>query len=165
MATALPISTYRELSRWFPTVTDRARALGRSRETLTSWERELLTCTVQPSTAGRIASVASVATDVEELIGDARGVGRWMLAPQPQFRGRTPVEMIAANRLGELSKVIYRDEDVSPQRTVRRSSRGPRDVVGFPRQRERERTATEAAVLRRIGEDEDLIGPIAPPNG
>jgi hypothetical protein len=106
-----------------------------------------------------------VATDVEELIGDARGVGRWMLAPQPQFRGRTPVEMIAANRLGELSKVIYRDEDVSPQRTVRRSSRGPRDVVGFPRQRERERTATEAAVLRRIGEDEDLIGPIAPPNG
>jgi len=112
-----------------------------------------------------MACVASVATDVEELIGDARGVGRWMLTPQPQFRGRTPVEMIAANRLDELSTVIYRGEDVSPRRTVRRSSRGPRDVVGFPRRRERERTAAEAAVLRRIGEDPDLIGPIAPPSG
>jgi hypothetical protein len=163
MATDLPASEYRELSRWFPTVTDRARALGRSRETLTSWERGLLACQVKPSTARRVMHVASVAADVEELVGDARGVGRWMLAPQPQFRGKTPVEMIAAGRLNELSQVVYQAENITaPERTVRRSRQAPRNAVDFPRRRERARAADEAAVLVRIGEDADLIGPITP---
>ena len=113
MPITLPRAEYRELARWFPSVTDRARALGRSRETLTSWERGRLECTVKPSTARRITRVASVAEDVERLIGDARGVGRWMLAPQPQFLGKTPVEMIAAVRLGDLSRVVYGGEEIS----------------------------------------------------
>jgi hypothetical protein len=162
MPTILPASAYRELSRWFPTVSDRARALGRSRETLTGWERELLDCTVKPSTARRITCVASVTGDVEELIGDARGAGRWMLTPQPLLRGKTPVEMIGVGRLDELSGVIYPGGRITPRRTVRRASSAPQGVVSFPRRRERERSADEAAVLRRIGEDEALIGPVEP---
>jgi hypothetical protein len=163
MPTALPTSEYRALARWFPTVTDRACALGRSRETLTSWERARLRHAVKPSTARRVLRVVSVAEDVERLVGDARGVGRWMLAPQPQFRGKTPVEMIAAGRLDELSKVVYEGETVTiPERRVRRSRQAPRNVVEFPRQRERARSAGAAAVLRRIGEDDDLIGPVTP---
>jgi len=160
MPITLPRAEYRELARWFPSVTDRARALGRSRETLTSWERGRLECTVKPSTARRITRVASVAEDVERLIGDARGVGRWMLAPQPQFLGKTPVEMIAAGRLGDLSRVVYGGEEITSRRRGRRARRGPRNAVGFPKQRERPRSGAEAAVLRRIGEEDDMIGPV-----
>ena len=86
-----------------------------------------------------------------------------MLAPQPQFRGKTPVEMIAAGRLDELSRVIFQGEDVAtPERRVRRSRQAPPNVVDFPRRRERARSADGAAVLRRIGEDADLIGPVTP---
>lgn len=160
MSAALPTAEYRQLLRWFPTLSDRARALGRSRETLTSWERGLLACAVKPSTAGRIARVGSVAGDVESLVGDPRAAGRWMLTPQPQLGGTTPVQMIAAGRLDELSGLIYRGREIAPQRRIRRASRAPGDVVAFPRQRERGRSADEAAVLRRIGEAEELIGPI-----
>ena len=31
--------TYAELARWYPQLTDRARVLGLSRQTLTAWER------------------------------------------------------------------------------------------------------------------------------
>lgn len=86
-----------------------------------------------------------------------------MLAPQPQFRGKTPVEMIAAGRLDELSRVIFQGEDVAtPERRVRRSRQAPPNVVDFRRRRERARSADGAAVLRRIGEDADLIGSVTP---
>jgi hypothetical protein len=160
MPITLPTSEYRELARWFPTVADRARALGRSRETVTGWERGRLECTVQPSSARQITRVASVAEEVEQLMGDARGVGRWMLAPQPQFLGKTPVEMIAAGRLVDLSKVVYGGQGITPRRRVSRARRGPRNAVGFPRQRERVRSGAEAAVLRRVGEEDALIGPV-----
>ena len=160
MPTILPASAYLELSRWFPTLSDRARALGRSRETLTAWEREKLGCSVKPSTAAIVRSVASVAADVEELVGDASGAGRWMLTPQPQLRGRTPVEMIRLGLLGELSRLVYSADRAKPGRVVRRPVEAPEGVIDFPRTRDRPRSADEARALRRIGEDEGLIGPV-----
>ena len=161
---ALPDS-YRTLARWFPTLTARARAIGRSRETLTTWERNPAR-RVRRSTARAIDLVVGVAEEAERLIGDPRGAGEWMLAPQPAVRGATPAEFARAGRLAEL-RPLFQPEAVLPPVTRRISReqlrRADRAMVGraLPRagMRERPRDPDEAEVLRRIGEREELIGP------
>jgi Protein of unknown function (DUF2384) len=153
-------SAYMTLGRWYPRLTDRARALGVSRQTLTAWERDPEAARLRGRTARAVELIASVTADVEELVGDAAGAGAWMVAPQPLAGGRTPAELVVDQRLAEVRSLMLPSV---PDSTVRRiPARVPDAPLGFPSvvPRERPRSRAEALVLRRIGEDPALIGPV-----
>ncbi len=161
--------SYGELRRWFPTLVARSRALGRSRETLRTWERSGTPVPVRPSSARMIDIVASVAGDVERLVGDPVRSGDWMLTAQPALRGRTPAELA---RLGTAEALRELRGTIMPERaTVVGGSVSAAEIelarhrtrsLGLPldRGRERPRTADKARVLRRVGTREALIGPV-----
>jgi transcriptional regulator with XRE-family HTH domain len=153
-------STYGALARWYPRLTDRARALGISRQTLTAWERDRDAVRMRPRTAARIDLVASVTADVEDLVGDPAGAGVWMRAPQPLAGGRTPAQLVVERRLAEVRNLMFPSVPDSPARRV--TVRVADTHFGFgvvPRERPRSRG--EALVLERIGEDPRMIGPVA----
>jgi hypothetical protein len=153
--------TYAELTRWYPRLTDRARVLGISRQTLTAWERDPGAVRLRRRTAARVDLVASVTADVEDLVGDPEGAGVWMRAPQPLAGGRTPADLVGQRRLVELRSLMLPSIPVSP---VRRIAAPVTDApLGYPSvvRRERPRSRGEALVLERIGEDPSLIGPVA----
>jgi hypothetical protein len=140
---------YLTLSRWYPRLSDRARALGLSRQTLTAWERDPEAARLRHRTARGVELLASVSADVEDLVGDAAGAGAWMVAPQPLAGGQTPAKLVVERRLAEVRSLMLP--------SVRDSA-----VRGLPRMvpRERPRSRGEALVLQRIGEDPSLIGPV-----
>jgi hypothetical protein len=153
--------TYAELARWYPRLTDRARVLGISRQTLTAWERDPGAARLRNRTAARVDLVASVTADVEDLVGDPEGAGTWMQAPQPLAGGRTPAGLVGERRLAELRSLMLPSVPDSP---VRRVPTPVTDApLGYPSvvPRERPRSRGEALVLERIGEDPSLIGPVA----
>ena len=152
--------TYAELARWYPRLTDRARVLGISRQTLTAWERDPGAARVRRRTAACIDLVASVTADVEDLVGDPRGAGVWMRAPQPLAGGQTPAELVVARRVAEVRSLMLPSVPDLPVRRI--AARVPDAPLGFLRvvPRERPRSREEALVLERIGEDPSLIGPV-----
>jgi hypothetical protein len=156
-------SQYAALSRWFPALSQRARALGLSRETLTRWERASSPPRVRPATARAVRSLASVAEDVERLVDDAPGAGAWLLAPQPALRGGSAA---ALARAADTSSLRTLTELASPtQRVVADRREGLRAqppatwAAAAPRLRPRD--PAEAALLARMGQDEATIGPVA----
>jgi hypothetical protein len=151
---------YPTLTRWYPRLTDRARALGVSRQTLTAWERDPEEARLRRRTARRVELVASVTADVEALVGDAAGAGAWMVAPQPLAGGRTPAQLVVERRLAEVRSLMLPSVPDSPVRRI--TAWAPDAPRGFPTivPRERPRSRGEALVLQRIGEDPALIGPV-----
>ena len=87
---------YTTLARWLPSLSARADVLGLSRQTLTAWERRQQPA-VRRATARAIERVAAVAELAERRIGEPRGVGRWLRAPQPALGGRSPAELLRAS--------------------------------------------------------------------
>ncbi len=160
MSTQLPIDAYRDLSRWFPALSDRARALGMNRDTLSEWERAQLDYRVRPATAENIQTLESVARDVEQLMGDPRATGRWMLTPQPQLRGETPARLVRERRLRELAELIFQGKTPGPRRVIRNASAPTTTSVPPVTVRTRPRAADKAAVLRILGQNERIIRPV-----
>jgi hypothetical protein len=156
----LPL-TYTQLARWYPRLTDRARALGFSRQTLTTWERNPDAARLRAGAARRISLVASVTADVERLVGSADGAGAWMCAPQPLAGGQIPAALARERRFAELRRLIFPDPPSSPIRRVEMTD-ADRGRPSFPTlvRRERPRSAPEARLLERLGEDPMLIGPV-----
>jgi hypothetical protein len=153
--------TYGQLARWYPRLTDRARALGVSRQTLTTWERNPDVARLRAGAARRIDLVASVTADVERHVGSVDGAGVWMCAPQPLAGGQIPAVLARERRFAELRRLIFPDPPSSPIRRVEMTD-ADRGRPSFPTlvRRERPRSAAEARLLQRLGEDPMLIGPV-----
>ena len=152
---------YRQLGRWYPRLADRARALGLSRQTLTSWERDPDGARVRHATARRVNLLASVTAEVEEAVGEATGAGAWMSAPQPLADGATPAALVREGRLRELHGLMFAPEKTVGTRRVRVGARhDPAPSLPGTVRRERPRSPEGARVLRMIGEDPAAIGPI-----
>jgi hypothetical protein len=153
--------TYGQLARWYPRLTDRARALGFSRQTLTTWERTPDAARLRAGAARRIDLVASVTADVERLVGSADGAGAWMCTPQPLAGGQIPAALARERRFAELRRLIFPDPPSSPLRRIEMTD-ADRGRSSFPTvvRRERPRSAAEARLLQRLGEDPMLIGPV-----
>jgi hypothetical protein len=153
--------TYGQLARWYPRLTDRARALGFSRQTLTTWERNPDTARLRAGAARAINLVASVTADVEDLVGSADGAGAWMCTPQPLAGGRIPATLARERRFAELRRLIFPDPPSTPVRRIELAD-ADRGRPSFPTmvRRERPRSAQEARLLERLGEDPMLIGPV-----
>lgn len=160
MMEPLPPS-YGQLSRWYPHLTDRARALGFSRQTLTTWERDPEASRLRAGAVRRINLVASVTADVEDLVGSAAGAGAWMCAPQPLADGQTPAALAGDGRFAELRRLMFPSAPAEPVRRVRATAADRGEPV-FPSnvRREQPRSAQEARLLGRLGEDPLLIGPV-----
>jgi hypothetical protein len=156
----LPL-TYAQLARWYPRLTDRARALGFSRQTLTTWERNPDAARLRAGAARRINLVASVTADVENLVGSADGAGAWMCAPQPLAGGQIPAALARERRFAELRRLIFPDPPSAPVRRIEMTDAG-RGRPSFPTmvRRERPRSPQEARLLELLGEDPMLIGPV-----
>lgn len=157
-------SDYAALSRWFPSLSQRARALGLSRETLTRWERSSSPPRVRPVTAQAIRSLASVAGDVERLVGEPVGAGVWLLAPQPALRGETAASLARAaddRALRTLTRLASPDEPEVRRGRAAGHGRRPPETWTAPAHRRRPRDPAEAALLARIGQDATTIGPVS----
>ncbi len=162
----LPVE-YDRLARWFPAATARADAIGVTREMLRRWESADARATrprVRAQTARAVELVAEVAREVERLVGDPQGAGRWMLAPQPALRGARVVDLARCGRLDVVAQLLVRPVDDRPIRqftseAVRRGADQIRTPGAGPLRRERPRGGSKAEVLRRIGVDDALIGP------
>jgi hypothetical protein len=152
--------TYAMLSRWYPRLTDRARVLGVSRQTLTTWERDPGSARLRRSTARAIDVVASVTADVEDLVGSAAGAGAWMCVPQPLAGGQVPAAMARAGMLADVRRLMLAPTDATPVRRVQSQSRAAGSDLPAHVRRERPRSRGEALVLERIGEDPAVIGPV-----
>jgi Protein of unknown function (DUF2384) len=157
---------YGALERWFPSLSSRAAALGVSRDTLTRWERTPTTL-VSERNARLVRQLAVLARQVEEQVSDSRGAGKWLLAPQPALLGKRPVDSLREGDLetvrrlfqpfasGQQFERITRDGYTTAITTAERTQPKLRNA------RDRARAADKAAVLRRIGETEERIGPVA----
>jgi hypothetical protein len=150
-----------QLARWYPRLTDRVRALGFSRQTLTTWERNPDAARLRAGAARRIRQIASVTADVERLVGSADGAGAWMCAPQPLAGGQIPAALAREGRFVELRRLIFPDPPSTPVRRIEMTD-ADRRRPSFPTlvRRERPRSASEARLLERLGEDPMLIGPV-----
>jgi len=163
VSAALP-SEYARLSRWFPALSDRARAVGVTRQRALAWERQPAP-RVRQATAEAIRRMASVSADVERQIGDASSAGRWLLTEQPALRGRIPAALVRGGHREDLALVAALVFGPVPQPQARRVAPANRPVTrampALPRSvpRERVRDADEAALLRLLGAPDDLIGP------
>jgi hypothetical protein len=140
-----------------------------SRETLRAWERGNARVQVRASTARAITALASVAADVDRLVGDPARSGEWMLAAQPQLRGRTPAELArvgTAEARRELRRVIMPEIPPPLRAPVRASqiasARRRTRSLGLPLDaaRARPRAGGEATVLRKVGDSASRIGPV-----
>lgn len=153
--------TYAQLTRWYPRLTDRARVLGYSRQTLTTWERDPGAARLREGAVRRINLVVSVTADVEDLVGSADGAGAWMCAPQPLAAGRTPATLARDRRFAELRRLMFPAPAAEPVRRIETVAADRGEPV-FPSmvRRERPRSAEEAQLLERLGEDPELIGPV-----
>lgn len=153
-------TAYWSLVRWYPRLTDRSRALGVSRQTVTAWERDPGAVMLRSRTARAVELVASVTADVEDLVGDPAGAGAWMVAPQPLANGQIPARLAGEGVLEPLRLLMLGAPISGPARRV--DVRPPRVASEIPRRvpRERPRSRAEAAVLARLGEDPELIGPV-----
>jgi hypothetical protein len=131
-------SEYATLSRWFPALSQRARALGLSRETLTRWERASSPPRVRPGTARAVRSLASVAEDVERLVDDPSGAGAWLLAPQPALRGAPAARLAVAatpESLALLRSLVFAGASsnrLGPNDATRRAKRDAPPIPTIP---------------------------------
>jgi hypothetical protein len=156
----LQVDRYRALVRFFPTLSDRSRALGLSRETLTRWERDPDSANVRPATGRAIETLVRVAEDAEELTGDAQAAGVWLLAPQPALRGATVAAVARDGTDAALARIerLLLSETPSLPPAVPRGSIARRSVaVGYRRTRPRD--PVKAGLLREVGAEEAQIGP------
>jgi uncharacterized protein (DUF2384 family) len=118
----LPIDAYRRLNRFFPTLSARSRALGLSRETLTRWERDPSSVRVRDATATSIESLVRVAEDAEDLIGDPRSAGDWLLAAQPALGGATAASVAldgSERARATVERIMLPAQDPPPEPTPR----------------------------------------------
>jgi uncharacterized protein (DUF2384 family) len=156
----LPVDRYRELARFFPTLSDRSRALGLSRETLTRWERDPDTANVRHATARALETLARVTEDAEELVGDARAAGTWMLAPQPALNGATAAALARQGTdasLAAIARLMLSETPPLPPAVPRgRIMRRPATVAY---RRTRPRDPVKAELLRELGVEEAAVGP------
>jgi len=156
---------YDRLSRWFPLRSERADAIGVSREMIWRWERTLKASTrptVRARTAQSIEAIAAAARETERLVGGPTDAGRWMLVRQPSLRGASVADALRDGQAAKVTRLIAPTPDVrgvfsSEEMRAAASRLGPDRATA----RERPRAADEVAVLRRIGEDPLLIGPSA----
>jgi hypothetical protein len=109
----------------------------------------------------RINLVASVTADVEALVGSADGAGAWMCAPQPLAAGRTPATLARDRHFADLRRLMFPAPAEEPVRGIETTGADRGEPV-FPSmvRRERPRSAEEAQLLERLGEDPELIGPV-----
>lgn len=164
MVEKLP-SAYARLSRWFPTLTDRACALGLSRETLTRWERASLDVEVRATTARRIDLVAQVAGLAARSLERPRDAGKWMLVPQPSLGGRSVAaaardgDADAIRRLLALEPVTVASPiSASGSDAFERGRHLPSTAPLPPTTRYQPRSRAKAALLDRAGAPPRLIG-------
>jgi|tagenome__1003787_1003787.scaffolds.fasta_scaffold20498682_2 hypothetical protein len=156
-------ATYDELRRWFPQQTDRAAALGVSREMVWRWERVRAAAArpqVRTRTARVVEDVVATARATERRVGDPEAAGRWMLVAQPSLRGRTVATAVAEGRVAEIARLLAPPPLVQG-RFAASELRAGTAVLGVEPviERERPRDPVEATILERFGEDPRLIGP------
>ncbi len=154
---------YALLARWFPTARTRAAAIGVTREMIRRWEIALdggARPRVRAGTARAITLLTDVAAEVERLVGDAGGTGRWLLAPQPALRGLSVAAVLGERPLSVIAPLIAPPPDGAPTGFSSARVRSATAALGpAPRiRRERPRNQVEAAILRRLGCDELVIG-------
>ncbi len=154
---------YDELSRWFPQRTDRAAALGVSREMVWRWERAgdaAARPQVRARTARIVEDIVATARETERRVGDPAAAGRWMLVAQPSLRGTTVATAVADGRVAEVARLLAPPPPVQGRFTAD-ELRAATAVLGVEPviARERPRDPVEAAILERFGEDPRLIGP------
>jgi hypothetical protein len=130
------------------------------------WERRLATSGrpfVRAGTATAVESVVATAEQVERLVCDADATGRWMRVPQPALRGETVAAAVRDGRLAAVVPLLGIPRTEVRARFTASEIREAASVLGTDRRtpRERPRARDKAEILRRLGEHDDLIGPIA----
>jgi hypothetical protein len=162
-------ASYEALARWFPSATARAQAIGVSREIVRRWESNLARTRpqVQGRTARTIRTIVALAREAERLVGDPLDAGQWILVRQPALRGTSVAEAARDGRFADVEALLaHKVGENGRSARVRRFTAnevraGAREIQagrGPASRRERPRDAEKAAVLRRIGVDESLIG-------
>lgn len=96
---------YRRLGPFFPVKSERAKALGASTETLRTWEQRPPS-RLRSGLVENIRLVLEVCLELEPLMDKRSDVGRWMLSPQPQLRGRTPVSLLHADGKDAIERLL-----------------------------------------------------------
>lgn len=135
--------SYVEVSNYFATVSDRARALGVQRHTIRKWD-EALALRVRKESQDRVRVLVSTAQDVRQLIGDPLAAGRWLLTQQPVLRGVTPADLLL--KLGDQAREAVRQlvTGVNPVH-----DRDIPDTDAFWRALEGKLSAADSAEVRR----------------
>jgi hypothetical protein len=153
---------YASLARWFPTTRSRAAAIGVTREMIRRWEIALERgdrAPVRTGTARAITRLAEVAGEVERLVGDAAGAGRWLLVPQPALRGASVAAALRGPSSASIAPLIAPPATNPPARFSQAEVLTATAGLGpAPRpSRERPRDSTEAAILRRLDAAQAVI--------
>lgn len=128
--------SYGEVSVYFRTVSDRARALGVQRNTVRKWD-EGAAARLRTESHDRVQLLLSAARDVRDLMGDPFAVGRWLLTQQPGLRGVAPAELLLqfGGRAQEVVRQLamgvspVRDKDVPGTETFWRALESKLDAT------------------------------------
>jgi hypothetical protein len=88
------VAQLEEVSRFFPSTSGLARAVGVTRDTILAW-RLGDTSRVRRANETRVAQLLEVCLAAAEHLPEDKQVGRWMEAPQTFLYGGTPIGLLA----------------------------------------------------------------------
>jgi hypothetical protein len=98
-----PLQGYERLRDYFPVVSQRAAALGVTRDTIMAWDRRAMS-RVRRENERRLRQLLRLCEAVDQYLPTRQLTGRWLRSPQTFLYGETPIEYLAEG--GEVDWLI-----------------------------------------------------------